>query len=217
MRKITLLSLVAATVLFTACGEETKKAATDAATAATETVKETTSNAVDATKAAASEAAEAAKAKASEVAAAAKAEAEKVAAAAADKATELKEAAATKAADAAAALKERAAATTEAAKEAASNAVDSVKETASAAVSDNAAGKAAFAKCAGCHGADGKTKALGKSAIIAGESAADLESKLAAYKAGTRNVAGMGMLMKGQVAAMSDEDIKAVSEYISSL
>ena len=202
MKNLTLLSLVAATLLFTACGDKTKEAAGDAANKVTEAVKSDTASAVEATK----QAATATQAKAAEVTAAA-----------ADKAIELKEAAATKVADAAAALKERAAATTQAAKEAASNAVDSVKKTASAVVSDNAAGKALFAKCAGCHGANGKTKALGKSAVIAGEPVADLESKLAAYKAGTRNVAGMGMLMKGQVAAMSDEDIKAVAEYVSSL
>jgi len=74
-----------------------------------------------------------------------------------------------------------------------------------------------YAKCAGCHGADGKTKAMGKSAPVAGQSAADLETKLADYKAGTRNVAGMGMLMKGQVASLSDADIKAVSAYIAGL
>jgi len=82
---------------------------------------------------------------------------------------------------------------------------------------DVAKGKAIFAKCASCHGADGKTKALGKSEIIAGQPAADLEKKIQEYKAGTRNVAGMGMLMKGQVGSLSDEDIKAVAAYISSL
>ncbi|UFH60653.1 c-type cytochrome [Sulfurovum mangrovi] len=83
------------------------------------------------------------------------------------------------------------------------------------ATADNEAGKALYAKCASCHGADGKTKALGKSEVLAGQSAADLETKIAEYKAGTRNVAGMGALMKGQVATMSDEDIKAVSAYIA--
>ena len=84
-------------------------------------------------------------------------------------------------------------------------------------VVDNAKGKELFAKCAGCHGADGKQKALGKSALIAGEKASDLAEKISAYKAGTRNVTGMGALMKGQVATMSDADIEAVSNYISGL
>ncbi len=187
MKKVTLLSLVAAAVLFTACGEDTKKAVADAA--------------------------EATKAKAAEVAAAAKAEAEKTAADAA-------EAAKAKAAEVAAAAKveaEKAAAdAAEATKEAATETVAAVKE-AVAPAADNTAGAEAYAKCAGCHGKDGKTKALGKSEVVAGQSAADLTAKMAEYKAGTRNVAGMGMLMKGQVASMSDDDIKAVSEYMSAM
>lgn len=223
MKNLTLLSLAAAAVLFTACGEETKKAAAEATAKATETVKETTSNAVEATKEAAANAAEATKEAAANAAKAA-----------AEKAAEAKAAAEEKAAAAAAALKERAAAATEAAKEKASEAVEATKEAASNAVeatkeaaSDAAAavtsggdvekGKALFAKCAGCHGADGKTKALGKSAIIAGEPADEIEKKLQEYKAGTRNVAGMGMLMKGQVASLSDDEIKALAAYIASL
>lgn len=216
MKKITLLSLVVATLLFTACDEKTKDAVSGATGAVTNSLKESTSGAVDA-----------AKAKAKEVVESAKAEAESVAAAAADKAAELKEAASNKAADAAQALKDRAAAATESARETASGAMDSVKDaavattaaagSAVASVTGNAAGKAAYAKCAGCHGADGKTSALGKSAIVAGQSAADLSAALTEYKAGTRNVSGMGTLMKGQVASMDDATIKAVSEYISGL
>ncbi|MBD3788953.1 MAG: c-type cytochrome [Campylobacterales bacterium] len=76
---------------------------------------------------------------------------------------------------------------------------------------------AAYAKCAGCHGMDGKTKALGKSEIIAGQAEADLIAKINEYKAGSRNVAGMGTLMQGQVAMLSDEDIQAIAAYISNL
>ncbi len=213
MKNITLLSLAAAAVLFTACGEDAKKAAAEATAKATETVKETTSKAVEATKEAASNAAEATKEAAANAVDATK-----------EAAAEAKAAAEEKAAAAAEALKERAAAATEAAKEKAADAVDATKEAASSAAaavagSDDLAakGKELFAKCAGCHGADGKTKALGKSAVIAGESAEDIEKKLLEYKAGTRNVAGMGMLMKGQVASLSDEDIKALAAYIASL
>lgn len=78
-------------------------------------------------------------------------------------------------------------------------------------------GKEIFTKCAGCHGAEGKTKALGKSEVIAGQAVANLVAKLRGYKAGTRNVHGMGMLMKGQAASLSDENLKNVAEYISSL
>ncbi len=78
-------------------------------------------------------------------------------------------------------------------------------------------GAALYKKCAGCHGAKGEKKALGKSEVIAGWDAAKTEEALKGYKAGTRNVHGMGGLMKGQVASYSDADIKAVAEYIHGL
>jgi cytochrome c553 len=78
-------------------------------------------------------------------------------------------------------------------------------------------GAAVYKACAGCHGADGKTKALGKSALIAGLDAATVEKDLKGYKAGTLNKHGMGGVMKGQAGKLSDEDIKAVAEYISKM
>ena len=78
-------------------------------------------------------------------------------------------------------------------------------------------GAALYKACAGCHGADGKTKALGVSAPIAGMDAAELEKKLKGYKDGTLNQHGQGALMKGQMATKSDEDIKALADYISKL
>ncbi|WP_300366189.1 c-type cytochrome [Hydrogenimonas sp.] len=78
-------------------------------------------------------------------------------------------------------------------------------------------GAALYKKCAGCHGAKGEKKALGKSAVIGGLDVATLEADMKGYKAGTLNKHGMGMLMKGQVASMSDADIKAVAEYIHGL
>ena len=78
-------------------------------------------------------------------------------------------------------------------------------------------GAALYKKCAGCHGANGEKPALGKSAVIGGWAAADVEAALKEYKAGTRNVKGMGAMMKGQVASYSDADIAAVSAYINGL
>ncbi len=78
-------------------------------------------------------------------------------------------------------------------------------------------GAALYKKCAGCHGVKGEKKALGKSKVIAGWDVAKVEEALKGYKAGTRNVHGMGGLMKGQVASYSDADIKAVAEYIHGL
>jgi cytochrome c553 len=79
------------------------------------------------------------------------------------------------------------------------------------------AGKKLYITCAGCHGTDGKRKALGKSAVIAGQSASELADKLKAYKAGTRNIAGMGKLMQGQVVSLNKSDMLALAEYISTL
>ncbi len=76
-------------------------------------------------------------------------------------------------------------------------------------------GAALYKKCAGCHGVKGEKKALGKSAPLVGWDKAKIVEALKGYKEGTRNVYGMGSLMKGQVASYSDSDIEAVAEYIS--
>jgi len=184
MRKLTILSMVTASVLFTAgCSDETKKAAADTTKATTQTVASVAKD----VKASAQKAVETAKAKASEVGDAV-----------AQKASEAKDAAAN---------------AVESAKEAVASKADSAERTAS---SDNE-GKAVFAKCAACHGKDGKQKALGKSNIIAGQSTDEIIEKLKAYKAGTRNVSGMGMTMKAQVSGLNDTQMKAVAEYISTL
>jgi len=191
-----------AALLFTACEEKTKKAAAEATAAvnvaaekAAEETKEKTAHAVEAAKEKVSEATEAVKQQASETTETVKKQA--------SAATE--------------AVKEAAEEASKAVQETTAKAVKATKEAVASVTGDTAAGEAAYAKCAGCHGKDGKTKALGKSEEIAGQSAADLEKKLAEYKAGTRNVAGMGSLMKGQVASLSEDDIKAVSAYISGL
>ncbi len=112
-------------------------------------------------------------------------------------------------------VKAKATKAVEATKEVATKAVEKTKEAVAKATTSKA--PAQFAKCAGCHGKDGKMKALGKSEIIAGQSKADLVKKIHEYKAGTRNVAGMGGLMKGQVAGLSDADIDAIASYVSGL
>jgi len=76
-------------------------------------------------------------------------------------------------------------------------------------------GAALYKKCAGCHGAHGEKKALGKSEVIKGWPKDKVVEALKGYKAGTRNVHGMGALMKGQVASLSDADIEAIADYIS--
>ena len=78
-------------------------------------------------------------------------------------------------------------------------------------------GKIIYKKCAGCHGAAGEKKALGKNAIINNNSEEEIVSFLEAYKRGERNEYTMGSLMRGQVANLTTEDIKSVAAYIKSL
>ncbi len=74
-----------------------------------------------------------------------------------------------------------------------------------------------YAKCASCHGPKGDRKALGKSAPIAGMPKDEVLKKLKEYKEGKLNLYGMGPLMKGQVGSMSDEELEALADYISKL
>ena len=224
MKKITLLSIMTATLLLTGCNNSTAKdaaaKASEATTNAIDTAKAKATEAMDAAKAKAAEAAEATKAKAAEAVEAAKAKADEAAAAAKAKAEEAAAAVKEKAAEAVEAAKAKATEAAEATKAKATEAVDTAKAKiteAAAPAADTAQGKALYAKCAGCHGADGQTKALGKSDVIAGMDAATVEEDLKGYKAGTLNKHTMGSLMKGQVASMSDADIQALSAYISTL
>ena len=219
MKKLTVLSIMAASFLLVGCGDSATGAE---AKAATEHKTESTMKCGEGKcggdkKSAATEAKEAAtKAveKTTEAVAQKATEAvEKTTEAVAQKASEAKEAA-TKAVDA---VKEKASSAVDSAKAAAATAASAATAAVAAATESGPDGKALFAKCAGCHGADGKTSAMGKAPLLAGQSAADLETKISAYKAGTRNEHGMGMLMKGQVASLSDADIKAVATYISGL
>lgn len=76
-------------------------------------------------------------------------------------------------------------------------------------------GAALYNKCTSCHGKDGKMTAIpGK--VIAGQSAADVEKKLKGYKDGSFGGAKKGM-MKGQVASLSDADIKALASHVAGL
>jgi cytochrome c553 len=77
-------------------------------------------------------------------------------------------------------------------------------------------GAGLFKKCASCHGANAEKAALGKSQIIKGWDAAKTEAALHGYKDGSYGGPMKG-LMKGQVASLSDDDIKALSTYIAGL
>ncbi len=207
MKKFSLIALIASSLIFIGCGQ--KSGEEGATSSVTDAVTGAATDAMDATKDAAKDAAKEVADTAKEAATKAVDTAKDAAKEAVTTATDTAKEAATKAVDAA---KEAATKTVDTAKEAVAPAAD-----AAATATEGSDGQALFAKCAGCHGTDGKTAALGKSEIIAGQSAADLETKIAEYKAGTRDVKGMGALMKSQVASYSDADIKAVAEYISTL
>lgn len=72
---------------------------------------------------------------------------------------------------------------------------------------------ASTAACAGCHGQHFEKKAMGKSKIVKDMSEADIVTALKGYKAGTYGGAMKGV-MKGQVASLSDADIKAIAASI---
>ncbi len=78
-------------------------------------------------------------------------------------------------------------------------------------------GSALYQKCAACHGLKAEKQALAKSEVIAGWKSDKTLEALKGYKAGTRNTKGMGALMKGQMATMSDADMKALADYIATL
>ena len=77
-------------------------------------------------------------------------------------------------------------------------------------------GKVVFTKCVGCHGSNGERKALGKSQLIQGWEISKTVAALNGYKDGSYGSSMKGV-MKSQISKLSDEEIKAVAEYISKL
>ncbi|RXK14188.1 cytochrome C [Halarcobacter mediterraneus] len=72
-----------------------------------------------------------------------------------------------------------------------------------------------YAKCVACHGANGEKVALGKSKIIKDMTKEDFIKAMKGYKDGTYGGAMKGV-MKGQVATLSDADIEAIADKITS-
>ncbi len=71
-----------------------------------------------------------------------------------------------------------------------------------------------YAKCAGCHGANGEKSALGKSKVIKDMSKADFVASLKGYKDGTYGGPMKG-LMKGQVKNMDEATMNAIADKIA--
>lgn len=70
--------------------------------------------------------------------------------------------------------------------------------------------------CAACHGADANSPIMAQYPKVAGQSKAYVTQQLKDIKTGARSN-GMSAVMKGIMAGVSDEEITAIAEYLSSL
>ncbi|WP_328189695.1 c-type cytochrome [Marinobacter sp. OP 3.4] len=77
------------------------------------------------------------------------------------------------------------------------------------------AGKAKAAVCAACHGSNGIAQIPGYP-NLAGQNEAYLISALKAYRSKERG-GGQAVVMQGQAAGLSDEDIANLAAYYASL
>ncbi|WP_051906826.1 MULTISPECIES: c-type cytochrome [unclassified Sulfurospirillum] len=78
-------------------------------------------------------------------------------------------------------------------------------------------GETLFKQCAGCHGADGRNKAFGKSGIIAGQDAEVLLESLKYYKETEFKTHGTSLVMSKQVKNMNLQDLQDIATYVSKL
>lgn len=81
-------------------------------------------------------------------------------------------------------------------------------------VSSFAAGPDLYARCAGCHGADGSKQAMGVSHVLKGQSAADLEKKMHGYVDGSYGGAKKA-IMTNALKTLSPEQIKELAAQIA--
>ena len=79
-------------------------------------------------------------------------------------------------------------------------------------------GEALYASkgCLACHGADGKSPIAPAYPKVVGQSKEYTEQQMKDIKSGARSN-GQSAVMKGIMAAVSDEEITALSEYLSGL
>ncbi|EAJ5693700.1 c-type cytochrome [Campylobacter fetus] len=82
-------------------------------------------------------------------------------------------------------------------------------------------GATIFNKCKACHGQKAEKSYLNKVPVLTTVDAAERLTLMKEYKAGTVNDGkgkfGMGGVMKGQMATLSEADMAAVNDYISTL
>ena len=213
MNKVTLLSIVAASVLLIGCGEEKASEAPKAAATAQEAkvaakcgegkcggdkksvatgMKEAASTAVEKTTQALKETSTAATQAASKAVESTKEVATQAVEKTVEVAKEAKDAVVAKAGEA---------------KEAVVAKVEEAKAAVSTPTTVN------LAACAGCHGKDFEKKAMGVSRVVNTLTKAEIETALKGYKDGTYG-GNMKTLMKGQVGSFDDAKIKAIAEQV---
>ncbi len=81
------------------------------------------------------------------------------------------------------------------------------------AAGDAAAGKAKFAMCQGCHGANGVSPNPQLNPTLAGKDAAYVKEQLNAFRSGKRDNA----TMKAMAAGLTDADVENLAAYIATL
>lgn len=74
-----------------------------------------------------------------------------------------------------------------------------------------------YKNCAGCHGENGETTALGQSKIITGQESNLTIKQLTAYKDGELNQYGLGNIMQLQLSSLNETDIEELATYISNM
>ena len=81
------------------------------------------------------------------------------------------------------------------------------------AVVDDLPGKAKYAACGACHGAQGQG---GVGPMLAGQTVDYIVDRLRSYKAG-ETIGSQSNLMWGQAAVLTEDDIADLAEYIATL
>jgi len=71
-----------------------------------------------------------------------------------------------------------------------------------------------YKNCAGCHGDQGETSALGQSKVITGQESNLTIKELTAYKNGELNQYGLGNIMQLQLKTIDEDDIQKLAEFI---
>jgi cytochrome c len=77
-----------------------------------------------------------------------------------------------------------------------------------------AAAPASYNTCKGCHGAAGEKNTMVPQSKPNSMTKAEVKASLEGYKAGTLNKYGKAMMMKGQVARLTPEQIDELANYI---